>query len=254
MNQGRRYWIKEGKISLSDDQLKDHSALEERKVFEQGLVRITTGDLGTEIKWHVFSPCVASMFAAIPWLEQAKPPYVLRFHVSGWFEEFYQTHAEVTKRIEDIIARGDRHFTTRTLIKEFDWHEKPLTPLLESCLIDESQAGQYAVECVYEEHTQQFLVETIGEKSAIRKVWGNFLSSYPCQTSNQYGQVVSEAYQQVLNTGKPRFDHVLAALRMPNNEVFWVPYKRLVLPKRGSTHRPTVLVVSEITGVDIQLI
>jgi hypothetical protein len=254
MMQGRRYWVENGAIGpqVADPTIQTHQ--EERKKYSAGDVRLTTGDLGTEIKWHVLSPCFTSLFVIMEWLATAKSPYVLRFYASGWFEEFHDSYIDVVQRLNEIIARGDRHFTCRTLIREFGLDQKALTPLLDDCIAERTTAEDYAVECVYEDISQQFMVERIGPKSAINRVWGTFLSSFPCQSTGSYSQIVSQAYSEVLSTGRPRYDHVLAAMRMPDNEVFWVPYRRLVLPKTGTTQRPAVLVVSEITQVDIQLI
>ena len=251
---GRRYWVDAGKIGnvVNDDAT--YSLIEERKRFDLGQVRLTTGDLGTEIKWHVQSPCHASLYAAIEWLATAKTPFVLRFYVSGWFEEFHKTYGEVMRRLEDIVARGDRHFTTRTLVQQFELDEKPLPALITECLNRPSSALDYAVECAYEESTEQFAVQKIGPKSVINQVWGPFPSSFPCLPTSQYGRVVSKAYQEVSDTGKPRYDHVLAAMRMPDNVLFWVPYHRLVLPKIAKSQKPSVLVISELSKVDIKLI
>ena len=84
---GRRYWVDAGKIGNFANDDATYSLIEERKRFDLGQVRLTTGDLGTEIKWHVQSPCHASLYAAIEWLATARAPFVLRFYVSGWFEE-----------------------------------------------------------------------------------------------------------------------------------------------------------------------
>ena len=78
--------------------------------------------------------------------------------------------------------------------------------------------------------------------------------SYACKSGNSYDEVVSEAYTHVLRSGKPRYDHVLAALRMPDNIVRWVPYQRIVVPRPKSDKSMTVSVVAEIAKIDINLI
>ena len=151
-------------------------------------------------------------------------------------------------------AKSICHFTARTLVKQFEIDEKPLPGLLTECINKPATASDYAVECSFEGNTEQFTVKKIGSKSVINQVWGPFPSSFPCQSTSQYGQVVSEAYREVLNTGRPRYDHVLAAMRMPDNVLFWVPYHRLVLPKTSHNGDPSVLVISELNQVDITLI
>lgn len=252
--QGRRYWIESGIISSVLNDLAPLSAADERKKFESGHVRLTTGDRGTEIKWHVQTPCLASIFAAMDWLSDANLPLILRFYASGWFEEFHQSHHAAIRRLEDIVARGDRHFTSKTLVKQFEINEKPLPTLLTQCINKPNTALDYAVECAFEDNTEQFTVKRIGPKSVISRVWGPFPSSFPCQSTGQYGQTVSQAYREVLTSGKPRYDHVLASMRMPDNVLFWVPYHRLVMPKLGRVDSSSVLVISELSKVDIQLI
>jgi hypothetical protein len=254
MMQGQRYWVANAKITALPFSSPELGHVDERKKFDQGQVRLTTGGLGTEIKWAVMSPCLSSIFFVQEWLQDAKTPIILRFYVSGWFEEFYKNSQDAVQRLDEIVARGDRHFVSRTLIKEFSIEKAPLTPLLNDCISKAATAEDYAVECVFENHTSQFLVERIGPKSVISKVWGSFASSFPCQSAGSYGHAVSQAYGEVLNSGRLRYDHVLAAMRMPDNEVFWVPYRRLVMPKQSNSGKPGVLVVSEITPVDIQLI
>jgi hypothetical protein len=251
---GQKYWVDLGKIGAVSNDDSNYSQIEDRKRFDLGQVRLTTGDLGTEIKWHVQAPCHASLYAAMAWLSAAKSPFVLRFYVSGWFEEFHRTHQDLMRRMEDIVARGDRHFATRTMVQQFELDEKPLPDLITECLNTPASALDYAVECAYEESTDQFAVERIGPKSVISQVWGPFPSSFPCLSTSQYGKVVSQAYHEVSVSGKPRYDHVLAAMRMPDNALFWVPYHRLVLPKKMSGSKPTVLVISELSRVDIKLI
>ena len=252
--QGRRYWVEQGEIGAVVPDGTILSPVDERKKLEAGQVRVTTGDLGTEVKWYVQSPCYASLFATLEWLSSIQLPIVLRFYASGWFEEFHKTNETAMHRLNDIISRGDRHFSSRTMVKEFDIKDKPLPTLLTECINKPNVALDYAIECSYEETTEQFAVQRIGSKSVINQVWGPFPSSFPCQSTSQYGQTVSEAYHEVLNTGKPRYDHVLAAMRMPDNVVFWVPYHRLVMPKTPSLKKQSVLVVAELNQVDIQLI
>jgi hypothetical protein len=65
---------------------------------------------------------------------------------------------------------------------------------------------------------------------------------------------VGAAYFSVLNNGHAQFDQVLAAMHMPNNQIHWVPYSRIVKPVLGARRLPSVMVVSELGRVDIQLI
>jgi hypothetical protein len=129
-----------------------------------------------------------------------------------------------------------------------------LTPLLNDCLLSNVPPEEYAVECSYDDASQQFVVDRVGAKSPISKFYGTYLSSFPCQTVGSYNDTVSEAYKHVINTGKPRSDHVLAAFRLPDNQVHWVPYQRLILPKRGLPGSHSVAVISEISRISFNVI
>lgn len=248
----QRYWIEDGNMRLVPPDAIESPA-DDRLHFERGHVRMTSGSSGTEIKWNVQSPCIASLFVAKEWLRSLDAPCVLRFYASGWFEEFHEDPEQAGQRIEDTIMRGDRHVSSKIFIQEVVPNGNNLTPLLAESLNNPDAVDDYAVKCVLEENTGEFLVESVGPRSAVAKIWGTFLHSYPCQSASSYSQTVSEAYTQVLETQRPRHDHVLAAMRMPNNEVFWVPYRRLVLPN-GDGGRKGVTVISEITPVDIRLV
>ncbi len=253
MKDGRQYWVENGKFGQLLPTQCANGAADERLRLRQGQVRLTTGDLGTEIKWTVLSPCNASLFAITVLLRDLARPYILRFYASGWFEEFYDDTREAAIRIEQIIARGDRHFVCNTIVKQFEIDKAPLSPLLRGCMEGAATTRDYAVECVFEETSRQFHVEKIGQRSAISRVYGTFLSSYPCRSVGSYSDTVSKAYTEVMSSGRARYDQILSAMCLPNNDVQWVPYARLILPNNTS-QKPSVLVVSEIGKVEIQVI
>ena len=226
---------------------------EERRRFDQGQVRLTSGEIGTEIKWHAQTPCITSLFVILDWVRSAKAPFILRFYVSGWFEEFYQTTAEVTQRIEAIIARADRHFPVRTFVEEVEPKTTVVADLLMDILSKRKPPAEYAVVCAYNQVADKFDVESVGEKSPIAKFYGTFLSSFPC-TGGSYGDRVSAGYREVLSTGRPRTDHVLAAFRLPDNQVHWVPYHRLILPTLDVSKKNSVSVISQISPVGFKVI
>ncbi len=103
--------------------------------------------------------------------------------------------------------------------------EKPCRPCCRKIWHDHTISPENSVDCVYEEQSRKFRVDRIGAQSTIAKLYGMSPVSYACKSGNSYDEVVSEAYTHVLRSGKPRYDHVLAALRMPDNVVRWVPYQ-----------------------------
>lgn len=123
----------------------------------------------------------ASLFAATVDINDAPAPFSLRFFAAGWSEEFYDSVDAASRRLETIIARGDRHFPSHTFVREFELEKSKLSSLMQGCLENDDAAKDYAVECVYENSTEQFHVEKIGSQSVIRQIYGPFLSSFPCK-------------------------------------------------------------------------
>ena len=251
---GQRFWIAGGR-KLPDSSI-EHilDDVETERFNHDGAVRVTTGLLGTEIKWSVFSPCFASLFYVIEWLPAASLPIVLRFYLSGWFEETCYTVDQAINRIEQVIAKSELHLTRRTFVEEFDPAGKMLPPILQRTWEDHTVSPENSIDCVYEEQSRKFRVDRIGSQSTIAKYYGMSPVSYACKSGNSYDDVVSEAYTHVLRSGKPRYDHVLAAMRMPDNIVRWVPYQRIVVPMHNSEKLLSVSVVAEIANVEISLI
>ena len=251
---GQVSWISAGVIELSQRSGEPLTHTAEDLRLEAGDVRLVMGELGTELKWKVQSPCYASLFRAVQFLDEARPPFILRFHAYGWFEEVYRDRGAASRRIEEILARGDRQFFSRAFVQEVDPRLVPLSPVLRHALEKRDAQDDFSVEATLDQLTHNYVVERVGPKSAIGRVWGTITSSFPCQPISKYGDAVSEAYDRVLQSGEPHYDQVLAALRLPDNQVHWVPYHRVILPKYRERGSPAVTVVSEIARVDIKVL
>jgi hypothetical protein len=251
---GYRFWIRDGR-KLPDSPVEYTAAEFENDQFNrEGAVRITTGTFGTEIKWSAFSPCFASLYLALNWLPKASTLIVLRFNLSGWFEESYANTKIAVARIEEIIGKSEIYLTQHTFIKEYDPKGMYLPPSLKRAWQDQAVSPESGIECVFDEELKRFRVMNIGARSAIAKFYGLSPASYPCRNGGSYDVIVSEAYAHVLKTGRPRYDHVIAALRTPDNVTRWVPYQRIVIPKLSTKVGTSVCVLSEIAAVDIQVI
>jgi hypothetical protein len=250
---GQRSWVQWGILEPLQS-FNAYTPQQEEELLQAGGVRLTTGDLGTEVKWVVNSPCVTSLFRAIQWLGSARAPYILRFFAVGWFEEVYREPAAAIRRIEQVLARGDRHFTGRVFIKEAGQDSNQIPDVMKDALLGQSVSPEYSIDCKLDSDSNMFRVERVGPKSAIGRVWGTFTSSHPCQAAGSYGDPVNETYIEVLRTNTPRYDHVLAALRLPDNALHWVPYHRVVFPRRNDKGEVGVAVVSQIAKVDIQVL
>ena len=239
---GQRYWIHQGKLEPLPSMTADIAAKEDQ-FYQEGSVRLTTGDLGTEVKWVVNSPCVSSLFKAMQWLPSVKPPYILRFFAVGWFEEVYREPVAAVSRMEEVLARGDRHFASRVFIAEAPTSSPQVPPVLKEALSGHCIPEDYSVDCILDENSGLFHVERVGPPS-----------SFPCQSVGSYGDPVNATYEDVLRHNRPRYDHVLAALRLPDNRLHWVPYHRVVLPHKNGSKHAGVTVVSQIARVDIKVL
>jgi hypothetical protein len=250
---GQRFWVHNGDLEpvFGSNAL---SAEAEERAYIGGSVRLTTGDLGTEVKWNVNSPCVTSLFKAIQWLPTVKPPFILRFFAVGWFEEVYREAKAAQNRVEQVLTRGDRHFTSRVFIKEARSDNGLMPDAMKEALTGQGISTDYSIDCTYDEAANQFQVDRVGPKSAIGRVWGTYTTSHPCQSAGSYGDPVNATYESVIKTNQPRYDHVLAALRLPDNALHWVPYHRVVFPRRNGKGQAGVAVVSQISRVDIQVL
>lgn len=251
---GQVTWVRNGVLDISPTQAASPAAMGDDIAFESGDVRVVSGSLGTEIKWKVNTPCFSSLLRVVHLFHSSKPPYILRFHAVGWFEEVYREPWNAIRRIEEILARGDRHFTSRIFVMERDPEGSELPAVIRESFRSNQPVEDYAVECAIEDLSQSFVVDKIGPKSIIGRVWGTVTSTFPCQSRSKFGDVVSEAYEKVLRDGKPHYDQVIAALRFPDNQVHWLPYHRAIFPNHRPGGSQSVIVVAEVAKVDIKVL
>jgi hypothetical protein len=241
------YWITAGALAGGGDS--PDPALPDQIRHRQGGVRAVTGPDGTELRWFTSSPCFASLYFAIDWLCDLQRPFMLRYFLSGWFEEKYDTLHAARNRLRHIIAFSDVHLLRRAFVREFDPARRPLPALLNDALNGVEGADDFAVDCTLDETIGHFRVARIGAKSAIARLWGHTPVSYPCLPGGSYDRIVSDAYLSVLRTGAPRYDHVYAAMMTPDHSVVWIPYQRVITRRRAGTAQGTVKIVSEVTTV-----
>lgn len=220
-----------------------------------GLVRVVSGPEGTEIRWSATAPSFASLFYVMEWLLDLPSPFMLRFFLCGWFEETVESAVAARQRLQQIVARSDVHLLQRTFVHEFDPSAKRLPRLLSDALARGANAcDDHAVDCQMDDRSGRFRVVHIGAKSAIARLWGLAPVSFPCLPGGTYDSIVSDAYREVLRSGRTRYDHIYAAMVTPDSSVVWIPYQRVVMPAPPLAGSRSVRVVSEIAKVDIEII
>ena len=88
----RVLWIRNGFVEAAEAlNIAGQSNVDDLPFFDQGLVRITSGSLGTEIKCSFHTPCYASLIATIEMLVEFHSPFILRCFFGGCLRSAFQT-------------------------------------------------------------------------------------------------------------------------------------------------------------------
>jgi hypothetical protein len=249
------FWLDGGKrverpVSASGEKLTD------KQIFQmRGMVKVATSDQGTQVKWVQFAANWSNLFFVCEWLKVLPAPFSLQFFNAGWFSESHPYWQEAAARINGLIANSDVRLSTRTYLREFDPEKIRLPQQLEMAWAKGLVPEDRVVVCEIDAENERTAVSFVGEKSALASVWGISPVSYPCLSGHSYDKVVSRPYFEVLRTGRPYHDHVLAAMATPDGEVSWLTYQRLIFPTRSLHGRSrTVHVMCEGAPVDIPVL
>lgn len=227
----------------------------ERDRFERtGGVRVTTGPLGTEIKWSAFSPCFGSLFHAAAWIDSVPGPFILRYYLSGWFEDILETANAARERIEQIISKSELRIVKRAFVQSTENVGRSVPKLIQQAIDQPDRIHDVSIKCFYDEHAKKFKVSHIGVQSTIARFYGMEPVIYPYVNGGSYDEIVCEGYTVALNSGRARYDQVLAAMRMPNNIIYWVPYHRYIIPNAKERNRDSVTVVTEIAPIGFSIV
>jgi hypothetical protein len=210
---------------------------------------------GTTVRWHASFADWSSLYFAKEYIWTLPAPYTLSYYLSGWFSETYADVVEASSRIDQLIAKSDVHLSSRVYIRSFDPTSHIMPEILSHTLKTGQAPPESSVDCSFDFATGQAKVERIGRESAIARLWGLSPVTTPCISGTNYDIEISRSYAEVLQTGKPHYDHVYAAMMGRDAEISWIPYQRLVLPhpsKRGRNRLVTV--ITEVTPVDIAVV
>jgi hypothetical protein len=253
MNQ-QDLWLESGRFAPPPKNGDGRAVPENEALGRLGYVKLSVRPEATEIKWIALAANWASLMMAKEWVGETPGPYTLKYFVSGWFSETVREAGQVARRIDEIMAKSDVHLIGRVYVREVDPGSAALPQTILETLGANAAPPDYSIDCVLDEAAGRFRVERIGAKSAIAKLWGLSPVSFPCINGGSYDFTVAQAYQKVLKTGAPHYDHVLAAMVRPDGEPVWIPYQRLVLPNSNRPGRRRVTVVSEVAPVDITVV
>ena len=203
------------------------------------------------LRWYARGKNWASLFLASDWMQSFPGPFTLNYYILGWFSETYANVVDARDRLFDLIAKSDVHLSSTIYVREADKGREDIPSLLKIALRDKDADEAHSIDCVYDSESGRYRVNRVGPESSIGKHYGLSPISYPCLTGHSYDHVVSQIYPVVTRSGEPHYDHVYAAFRMPDGDVNWVPYQRVVLPLSANRGKKGVRIVTEMTKVDI---
>jgi hypothetical protein len=196
----------------------------------QNTVHLSSNSNITTVRWIMAGANWLSLLVVQHFLSNFKGPFRLEFFNGGWFkEEFYATK-EAAKRIDHLLVKSDLRFSSKVFIRTVTPKLSTMPELLRQAFESGCTPPAETVHCGIDQHTGRVNIETIGENSTLAKVWGQTPNSFPCVFGNSFDAVVSKPYYDVIETGKPHYDHVSAAMMKPNGRVDWINYQRIVFP------------------------
>jgi hypothetical protein len=251
----QEYWISQGRI-IERPTGEDDKVLTDRMLFARGdLLKILVSPQGTTIKWVMFGANWTSIYFAQEWLKAFKGPFTLNFFNLGWFTETYPDAIKANARMDHLLSKSDVKFSSRVYTRDFDPNMTKMTPRLREMWATGNMDEDTLVTCSVDPVRNLTNVLSVGPTSALATVWGLAPITYPCQTGHSYDKIVSRAYYDVIKTGKPHYDHVIAAMGDPKGQVQWFGYQRLVFPtSKVDGALPQVKVACEFGPVDIPLL
>lgn len=249
------FWIGKGSlisrpVGPAGEALTDRVLLQQRE-----LVKIEVNEIGTSISWVMFAANWTSLYFANEWIKPLASPFTLNYFNSGWFSEKFVDLADVRKRIEQLMGKSDIRFSQRTYTQRFEPTEERMSSAIQQAWDQGYVSEDKAVVCSIDVNRELTQVEEVGSASALASVWGVSPVSYPCLTGHSYDRVVSKSYYEVVKTGRPIYDHVLAAMACPDGSVKWLGYHRLIFPRVTPPGQlPQVTVACEFDQVGIHLL
>lgn len=245
------WWIDDGclfPIDTRDNNLRDPFAETDDAlpIHAMGMIHFRVHENPIEITWDVDRVKPSSMALVTDLLDGVASPrqVMLHYYKSGWAAELCTSLAAAADRIRTIASLAPAHLLAGTTVREVGLSAMPLTQLFRHGLMawrterskeafNETWIADHAM--TFRPDGRQLIYDWIGPHAEAARFFGPaWRAAAVGRPSDEtlddrtYDRQTSHAYRQVLASGVPRFDHVLASIDYGRRE--WTAYHRLTLP------------------------
>jgi hypothetical protein len=246
-------WIRDGAFA-SRPKKANGTEYHEKTLFDKyAMVKVMSDTTGTEVQWNMSCPNWTSLMLVAKLMATCVGPFKLKYFKSGWFTEIVVTSQAAADRIDELIYKSDVHLNERAYTSPANFENQKMPESLRQVLIAGTASDDRSVLCAVEPDREISNVVHIGKDTLIAQIWGLSPNSYPCLSGHSFDRVVTPKYFNVVQTGRPHYDHVLASMVRPDGELHWLSYHRVILPELRAPQK-MVRIVSEMAPVDIQLL
>lgn len=240
-----------------------------------GLVKIRLDPRGLELRWNLQKYPEKALERAIDWITAAQDdlPIRLSYYYFGWYTERIDK-ATLIDRIADTkpFADVDLGHAVKMVEQKVSQSFANLD-LVGKCLelwnASEKRGrmgfGPHFQDQIVvfrpDETTGNFEYDFIGFNSPIVKVMGKSWAAnainaqkLPENYSRAYRSITNRPYENVMASGEPRYDKILASIKPPGKDPVWTSYHRLLLPMYDRKGAPIMICASEIGDINFPLL
>ena len=229
------HWIDRGQSlpRLGPDSFKDDLNLPFRHF---SLVQVRTQANVTHVRWDPRHPCRSSICAAVEAVLKAGTAAMLHYYKSGWFSEPCATAEKAAIRIFEIQDAKHVDILKPAFVRQTAYDFKNIPPLIRLMMSNPYIYGEYAVETVYDGEDDWFPATFSGRHSASARILGSDWIEQgllgESALNRDADDEITREFAGVLNTWKARYDQIMASLAREDGEPRWVPYHRVVVPRK----------------------
>ncbi len=219
-----------------------------------GLMYVRHTKAGSLIKWDVEKANTISLAIILDYLIELTPPFRLEFYKSGWAFEDYRSPEETKIRIKELQNSRGSSIKSSVFVERRDIRQThDMAPLIRKALeAPLSEIRQHQLLYEYDAAKNTFVMIDAGPHAGLVQVMGEDwmkkaigTSTTPHQDSD-YDRLVVPPYFEVLNSGLPYYDFVVASVSTPNEGVMWTPYQRIIQPLCSGPQPIGVTVTSQL--------